>query len=44
MVVVCRGFADDVVMRVTDETAKVVLTSRVRDWFKAQAISAEVVS
>jgi Fe-S cluster assembly protein SufD len=44
MAMLCRGFADDVVMRVTDDTAKFLLTSRVRDWFKTQTISVEVVS
>ncbi len=44
MSMLCRGFADDVVMRVTDEVAKDLLTGRVRDWFKALSNSGEVIS
>jgi Fe-S cluster assembly protein SufD len=33
MAMLCRGFADDVVMRLKDDGAKRLLNARVADWF-----------
>ena len=39
MAMLCRGFADDVVMRVSDELARKAIGTRVAAWFKHLALS-----